>query len=74
VALALALALTVAQSDAIESEIGDQILFLCAGIVVLTILFNGGSFKLLLAKLALNKLPAAKQATVDKAETIISQE
>jgi len=66
-AVSLALALTVAQNDLIPREIGDQVLFLCAGIVVLTMLINGGSMGWLLKKLALNRLPEAKQATVDKA-------
>jgi len=66
-AVSLALALTVAQNELIPREIGDQVLFLCAGIVVLTMLINGGSMGWLLKKLALNRLPEAKQATVDKA-------
>lgn len=66
-AVALALALSVAQDDNFPKAIGDQILFLCAGIVVLTILINGGSFRWLLTRLGLNELPPAKQATVDKA-------
>jgi len=66
-AVSLALALTVAQNEFIPREIGDQVLFLCAGIVVLTMLINGGSMGWLLKKLALNRLPEAKQATVDKA-------
>jgi NhaP-type Na+/H+ or K+/H+ antiporter len=66
-AVALALALSVAQSDVLPKETGNQILFLCAGIVVLTILINGGSFRWVLTKLGLSELPPAKQATVDKA-------
>jgi NhaP-type Na+/H+ or K+/H+ antiporter len=67
-AIALALALLVAQHPATPKELGDQILFLTAGIVVLSIVINGGSLSWLLAWLKLNRLPAAKQATVDKAE------
>ncbi|WP_016956048.1 cation:proton antiporter [Catenovulum agarivorans] len=67
-AVALALALSVVQSDHIAQTIGEQILFLTAGIVVLTIVINGGTIRLLLEKLGLNKLPEAKQKTVDKAE------
>jgi len=66
-AVSLALALTVAQDDLIAKETGDRILFLCAGIVVLTILINGSSMGWLLRKLKLDRLPEAKQATVDKA-------
>ncbi|ALO33477.1 peptidase [Colwellia sp. MT41] len=72
-AVSLALALTVAQNELIPREIGDQILFLCAGIVVLTMLINGGSMGWLLKKLALNRLPEAKQATVDKASGEINK-
>ncbi|EWH11699.1 NhaP-type Na+/H+ and K+/H+ antiporter [Catenovulum agarivorans DS-2] len=67
-AVALALALSVVQSDHIPAAIGEQILFLTAGIVVLTIIINGGTIRLLLTKLGLDKLPEAKQKTVDKAE------
>ena len=67
-AVALALALSVVQSEHIPNAVGEQILFLTAGIVVLTIVINGGTIRLLLEKLGLNKLPQAKQKTVDKAE------
>ncbi|MEA3314416.1 MAG: cation:proton antiporter [Campylobacterota bacterium] len=66
-AVSLALALTVAHSDAIPKEIGDQILFLTAGIVVLTILINGLTMEKLLSILNLDTLPPAKEATVQKA-------
>ena len=66
-AVALALALSVAQDDNFPQAIGDQILFLCAGIVVLTILINGGTFRWLLTRLGLSELPPGKQATVAKA-------
>ncbi len=72
-AVSLALALTVAQNDLIPKEIGDQILFLCAGIVVLTMLINGGSMGWLLKKLKLDRLPDAKQATVDKVSGEVSK-
>lgn len=72
-AVSLALALTIAADDLIPKVIGDQILFLCAGIVVLTILVNGSSMGLLLKWLGLNKLPDAKQATVDKASLKIHE-
>lgn len=73
-AVALALALSVAQADSIPREIGDQILFLTAGIVVLTILVNGTSMRFVLRYLGLDRLPPAKQVTVDKAERHIQQE
>lgn len=67
-AVSLALALSIAQNDAIPKEIGDQVLFLTAGIVVLTILINGMTMGKLLEILNLNKLPAAKEITVQKAQ------
>ncbi|NQY95458.1 MAG: cation:proton antiporter [Campylobacteraceae bacterium] len=70
-AVSLALALVVAQNTSIPKEIGDQILFLTAGIVVLTILINGLTMEKLLAKLGLDKLPPAKEATVQKAKSIV---
>lgn len=68
-AVSLALALTIAQNDAIPKSIGDQILFLTAGIVVLTILINGMSMEKLLEVLKLNTLPPAKEVTVQKAKS-----
>jgi len=73
-AVALALALSVAQNSLFPREIGGQILFLCAGIVVLTIVINGSTVRYLLQKLGLSELPPAKQATVDKAEANIQSE
>lgn len=73
-AVSLALALTVAADDLIPKALGDHILFLCAGIVVLTILINGSTMGLVLKLLGLNSLPPAKQATVDKAQNRISIE
>ena len=70
-AVSLALALSVAQSDLIDKEIGDQILFLTAGIVVLTITINGMTIESLLAYLKLNELPAAKEETVQKAKASV---
>ncbi|MER2491695.1 cation:proton antiporter [Catenovulum sediminis] len=72
-AVALALALSVTQNENFPQQMGEQILFLCAGIVVLTIVINGGSMRYLLKKLGLSELPAAKQKTVDKAELKIQQ-
>lgn len=67
-AVSLTLALLVVQDTAIPAAVRDEILFLCAGIVVLTIVVNGGSMGWVLHKLGLDVLPAAKQATVDKAK------
>ncbi len=73
-AVALALALSVAQNELFPPAVRDQILFLSAGIVVLTILVNGSSIRWLLKFLGLDSLPAAKQATVDRAEISINRE
>lgn len=70
-AVSLALALVVAHSEYIPKVVGDQILFLTAGIVVLTILINGMTMGKLLAYLGLDKLPPAKEATVQKAKAIV---
>ncbi len=73
-AVSLALALTVAQDDLIPKDVGDQVLALCAGIVVLTILVNGTTMGWVLKRLKLDSLPPAKQATVNKVNAIISAE
>ena len=72
-AVSLALALSLAQDEMIDSAQGQQILFLAAGIVVLTILVNGSTMELLLGAFGLDKLPPAKAATVDKAKNIINR-
>ena len=73
-AVSLALALSLAQDSMINSEQGQQILFLAAGIVVLTILVNGSTMEGLLGWFGLNELPPAKAATVDKAKNIINRQ
>ncbi|QLC73176.1 sodium:proton antiporter [Pseudomonas sp. LPB0260] len=73
-AVALALALSVAQQSQIDAEIREQVLFLTAGLVVLTIVINGGTISALLRYLGLAQLPAAKRATVLKAEGLIHSE
>ncbi|WP_369958375.1 cation:proton antiporter [Pseudomonas benzenivorans] len=73
-AVALALALSVAQQGQIEASIREQVLFLTAGLVVLTIVINGASIGTLLQWLGLAQLPPAKQATVVKAEGLIHNE
>ncbi|MAZ66267.1 MAG: hypothetical protein CMF25_04090 [Kangiellaceae bacterium] len=73
-AVALALALSVAQHEAISHEIGSTILFLTAGIVVLTILINGSTMRMLLHFLKLDKLPPSKQETIQKAQAVVVNE
>lgn len=70
-AVSLSLALVVAQNENISKEVGDQILFLTAGIVVLTILINGLTMEKLLAYLKLDRLPDAKEVSLQKAKAIV---
>ena len=65
-AVSLALALIVAQDPAFPSALGDQVLFLCAGLVVLTILINGTTMGAVLAWLQLDRLPPGKRATAER--------
>ncbi|SDJ28180.1 NhaP-type Na+/H+ or K+/H+ antiporter [Ferrimonas sediminum] len=73
-AVSLALALTIAADGLLDRQLADQILFLCAGIVVLTIVVNGGTMGRLLGWLKLDRLPEAKQATVDRVVTEVTRE
>lgn len=66
-AVSLSLALSLAQDSNIPEPLRDQILFLTAGIVVLTIVINGSTMESLLRLLQLDKLPSAKEASVQKA-------
>jgi NhaP-type Na+/H+ or K+/H+ antiporter len=72
-AVSLALALIIAQDNFLPKELGDQILFLTAGIVVLTIPINASSMSLLLRYFGLDTLPEAKQASLSKAQQSIKQ-
>lgn len=72
-AVSLALALIVTQHHVLEKELADQILFLTAGVVALTIIINSTSMTWVLEKLGLDKLPPAKQASLDKATYSIKQ-
>ncbi len=73
-AVALALALMVAQHPLVGSPWGEQVLFLTAGIVALTILINGSTMGWLFARLGLDRLPPAKQATIERAERLIHKQ
>jgi len=73
-AVSLALALMVATNEALDSQLRDQILFLTAGIVVLTIVINGSSMSFIMARLGLDRLPKAKQQTFDKVQHKVSDE
>ncbi|GAA4650290.1 hypothetical protein GCM10023116_25730 [Kistimonas scapharcae] len=73
-AVSMALALMVAANDSLPLDIRNQILFLTAGVVVLTIVINGGTMRLVMAKLGLDKLPKAKQKTLEKVKSAIYQD
>jgi len=72
-AVSLALALIIAQDLFLPKELGDQILFLTAGIVVLSIVINASTMTLLLKYFALDKLSEAKQASLIQAQQSIKQ-
>ena len=71
-AVSLSLALSLAQDSGAPEQLREQILFLTAGIVFLTIVINGSTMEWLLHRLALDKLPAAKEASVQKARQAIN--
>lgn len=66
-AVSLSLALSMAQDERIAEPLRNQILFLTAGIVVLTIVINGSTMEGLLHFLKLDRLPQAKEASVRRA-------
>lgn len=66
-AVSLALVLTLSMDSKIPTAVSEQMLFLTAGIVVLTIVINGSTMEWLLHWLKLDKLPAGKEASVRKA-------
>ncbi len=73
-AVSLALALIVATNESLDIQLRDQVLFLTAGIVVLTIVVNGSSMRFVMAKLGLDQLPKAKQKTFAKVQHKIANE
>ena len=73
-AVSLSLALSLAQDEAVNLQLREQILFLTAGIVFLTIVINGATMEWLLQLLGLDKLPPAKEASVQKARLALNKE
>ena len=73
-AVSLSLALSLAQDTNMPAALREQILFLTAGIVFLSIVINGSSMEWLLQKLHLDKLPAAKELSVRKAQHEINEQ
>ena len=70
-AVSLSLALSLAQDSGVPEQLREQILFLTAGIVILTIVINGSTMEWLLHRLALDRLPPAKETSVQKARQAI---
>ncbi len=73
-AVSLSMALSLAQDMNIPAPLREQILFLTAGIVFLTMIINGSTMEWLLHLLKLDKLPLAKEASVLKAKVEIDAE
>ena len=73
-AVSLALALSLAQDEAVPEQLREQILFLTAGIVFLTIVINGSTMEWLLHLLKLDRLPPAKEASVQKARQALNED
>jgi len=69
----LTLALAVIQDHRISAQLGDQILFLTAGIVILTIVINGSTMLTVIKWLGLDKLPIATFLTVRRAKLKIEE-
>lgn len=72
-AVSMALALMVAANDALPLDVRNQILFLTAGVVVLSIVVNGGTMRIVMAKLGLDRFSKAKQKTLEKVKSAIYQ-
>lgn len=73
-AVSLSLALSLAQDTAVPLQLRDQILFLTAGIVFLTIVINGSTMEWVLHLVKLDKLPEAKEASLLKARQALEKE
>ena len=67
-AVSLSLALSLAQDSNMPESLREQILFLTAGVVFLTMVINGSTMEWLLHLLEFDKLPEAKEASVEKAQ------
>ena len=72
-AVAMALALAVVQHAFIDRAIGEQILFLSAGIVMLTLLINGITLHKVFKIVKLDHLPFAKEISIKKARMKVNE-
>ena len=70
-AIALVLALTLTQNEALSGDTSDQILLLTAGIVAITLLVNAATVPRLLKVLGMDSLPPARVAAQQRAERLI---
>lgn len=73
-AVSLTLALIIVQDANVPEILREQILFLTAGIVFLTIVINGSTMGYLFKLLSLDRFPAAKEASIKKAEQSLTQQ
>ncbi len=73
-AVALSLALSIAQDSRISEGLREEILFLTAGVVFLSMVINGSTMEWLLHLLKLDRLPPAKEASVNKAKLELDKE
>ena len=73
-AVSMAMALIVATNSELSQVVKDQILFLTAGIVVLTIVVNGSTMSYVMSMLGLDKLPKAKQEAFAKVEDKLTKD
>ncbi len=72
-AVGLALALIVAGMDSLPIEVRNQFLFLTAGIVLLTLLVNATTIKVLVDKLGLTRMAASKAAILNQTYRTVSE-
>ena len=73
-AIGLVLALSLLREGVLPDHVGQQILFLTAGVVVLTLLLNGVSMPLLMRWLGLDRLPEARQRAAHQVATLVESE
>lgn len=73
-AVSLSLALSLAQDSSMPELLREQILFLTAGIVFLTMVVNGSTMEWLLHLLELDRLPPAKESSVKKAQIELNEQ
>ncbi|SDB85883.1 cation:proton antiporter [Williamwhitmania taraxaci] len=73
-AVGLALALIVAGMANLPVEVRDQFLFLTAGIVLLTLLVNATTIKLIVDKLGMTRVAASKAVVLNQTYVAVSEE